>query len=116
MNPDKKKYIPLLNVLKKLNGKDLSDVVEFLNDDAIDNICECVYNVINTDLNLSSKKKSNLKKFIRSNCNIHRLKKISSKRESIFKRRRALKQEGRGLPMIIAAAVPFLIDLIFGKK
>jgi hypothetical protein len=116
MTEDKKKYIPLLNVLKKLNPKEMEGILDFLNDDAIDNICECVYNVIHTDLSLPNKKKSKLKNFIKSNCSVHRLNKISSKKENIFKRRKALKQEGKGLPMILATAIPFLVDLIFGKK
>jgi hypothetical protein len=116
MTEDKKKYIPLLNVLKKLKPKEIEGILDFLNDDAIDNICECVYNVIHTDLKLPSKKKSKLRNFIKSNCSVHRLNKISSKKEALFKRRKALKQEGKGLPMILATAIPFLIDLIFGKK
>lgn len=113
---NRKKYIPLLNVLKKLKPKEMSDIVDFLNDDAIDNICECVYNVIHTDLNLPNKKKSRLRNFIKSNCSLHRINKISSKKENIFKRRKALKQEGKGLGMILATAIPFLIDLIAGRK
>jgi hypothetical protein len=116
MIQDKKKYIPLLKVLKKLSGEDVSEIVEFLTDDAVDNICECVYNILNTDMNLPPKKKAHLKRFIKSNCSIHRLNKISTKTQPISKRRKALKQEGRGLPMILAAAIPFLADLIFGKK
>lgn len=113
---DKKKYLPLLNILKKLNGKDLSEVVDFLNDDAVDNLCECIYNLIHTDINLSNKKKSGLKSFIKSNCSIHNLKKISSKKVPISKRRRYLKMEGKGLPMLLATIVPFLTDLIFGGR
>jgi hypothetical protein len=113
---NRKKYIPLLNVLKKLKPNEISAVVDFLNDDAIDNICECVYNVIHTDLNLPSKKKNKLRNFIKSNCSLHRINKISSKKEALFKRRKALKQEGKGLPMILATAIPFLIDLFTGRK
>ena len=113
---EKKKYIPLLNVLKKLNPKDLNAVLDNLQDGAIDNICECTYNVLFTDLKLTGKKKSQLKRFLKKNCSIHRLKKISSKKVPISKRRLALKQEGKGLPMLLATAIPFLVDLIFGKK
>jgi len=80
------------------------------------NICECVYNVIHTDLNLPKQKKNKLKNFIKANCSIHRINKIASKKENLFKRRKALKQEGKGLPMILATAIPFLIDLITGRK
>lgn len=113
---EQKKYLPLLNVLKKLNGKDLSEVVDFLNDDAVDNLCECIYNLIHTDMRLSNKKKTSLKGFIKTNCSIHNLKKISSKKVPISKRRKYLKMEGKGLPMLLATIVPFLADLIFGHK
>ena len=113
---EKRKYIPLLNTLKKLKPKEMSDIIDFLNDDAIENICECVYNVIHTDLKLPNKKKNKLKNFIKTNCSVHRIKKISQKKENIFKRRKALKQEGKGLGMILATAIPFLIDLIAGRK
>ena len=113
---EKKKFIPLLNVLTKLKHNEISDIIDFLNDDAIENICECVYNVIHTDLKLPNKKRNKLKNFIKTNCSVHRIKKISSKKENIFKRRKALKQEGKGLPMLLATAIPFLIDLFTGKK
>lgn len=111
VNKEKKKYLPLFRVLQKLNAHDVSDVMDFLTDDAIDNICECVYNIINTDISLSAKKKAHLKKFIKSNCSIHRLKKISKKTIPVSKRRKALKQEGRGLPMLLASVIPFLANL-----
>ena len=113
---EKKKFIPLLNVLTKLKHNEISDIIDFLNDDAIENICECVYNVINTDLKIPNKKRNKLNYFIKTNCSVHRIKKISSKKENIFKRRKALKQEGKGLPMLLATAIPFLIDLFTGKK
>jgi len=113
---NRKKYIPLLNILKKLKPTEISGIIDFLNDDAVDNICECVYNVIHTDLNLPKQKKNKLKNFIKANCSIHRINKIASKKENLFKRRKALKQEGKGLPMILATAIPFLIDLITGRK
>ena len=115
VHSEKKKYLPLLEVLHKLNPTDVSNVMDFLNDDAIDNVCECVYNVLNTDINLSSKKKTQLKKFIKSNCSIHRLKKISKKTLSVSKRRKALKQEGKGLPLLLASVIPFLVNLFTGK-
>lgn len=108
---EKKKYLPLLQVLRKLDAKDVSSVVDFLTDDAIDNICECVYNILHTNLNLSSKKKAYLKRFIKGNCSIHRLRKISKKTIPVSKRRKALKQEGKGLPLILASVIPFLTSL-----
>jgi hypothetical protein len=99
-----------------MKPEDLNIILDVLPDDATEIICECVYNVLHTDIKLSAKKKSHLKKFIKSNCSIHRLEKISKKSNPISKRKKALKQEGKGLPMLLAAAIPFLIDLFTGKK
>ena len=110
------KDLPLIRVLSKLKHEDISPLLDILPDEATEIICECVYNVLHTDLKLSPKKKSHLKKFIKSNCNIHRLGKISKKSIPISYRRKALKQEGRGLPLVLGAAIPFLMDLFMGRK
>jgi hypothetical protein len=47
---------------------------------------------------------------------VHRLNKISKKSHPISKRRKALQQEGKGLPLLLASAIPFLIDLFTGKN
>jgi len=57
-----------------------------------------------------------LKKFIKSNCSLHRLEKISKKSLPVTQRRKALKQEGKGLPLLLGAAIPFLMDLFMGRK
>jgi len=113
---NKKNCVPLLKVLKTLKGPDLKEILLHLDDTSTNVICECVYNVLHTDLKLSSQKKNGLKKFIKSKCSIHRLKKISTKNVPISKRRKYLSQEGTGLPLLLGTAIPFLIDLIFGKK
>jgi len=113
---ERQKLIPLIKAFSKMNPADFSQSLDNLNDKSVDGLCECVYNVIHTDLNLPSKKKNKLRNFIKSNCSLHRINKISSKKEALFKRRKALKQEGKGLPMILATAIPFLIDLFTGRK
>ena len=52
-----KKNLPLYESLKKLPKEALKHVIEHLDDDSIDAICECVYNVVHTNLNMSKKKK-----------------------------------------------------------
>jgi hypothetical protein len=110
------KDLPLIRVLSKLKPEDISPLIDVLPDEATEIICECVYNVLHTDIKLSPKKKSHLKKFIKSNCNIHRLEKISKKSIHVSKRRKALKQEGKGLPLLLGVAIPFLMDLFMGRK
>jgi hypothetical protein len=110
------KDLPLIRVLSKLKQEDITPLIDVLPDDALEIICECVYNVLHTDLKLSAKKKSHLKKFIKTNCSAHQLQKISKKSIPISKRKKALKQEGKGLPLLLGAAIPFLMDLFMGRK
>ena len=110
------KDLPLIKVLSGMKPEDLQVILDVLPDEATEIICECVYNVLNTDIKLSPKKKSHLRKFIKSNCSVHRLSKIAKKSHPISKRRKALKQEGKGLPLLLGAAIPFLMDLFMGRK
>jgi Glu-tRNA(Gln) amidotransferase subunit E-like FAD-binding protein len=107
----KENIIPLLKLITKTKGDDIAHIIDHLNDSAIDNVCECVYNVIFTDLNLTKQKKSALRKHIKKHCQTDGLKKISSKTHPVFKRRQLLKQEGAGLPFLLMSAIPFLVDL-----
>lgn len=112
---DKKNVLNFLTTMKKLNGNQLKEVIEYLKDDAIDGICECVYNILYTDFNLSDSKRKRLKKLIKTKCCTKRLKLISNKKLPISKRRNALKMEGRGLPLLLGAGIPFLINLLTGR-
>ena len=107
--------IGLLKKIKKMNSQQFSTMVETINDQTVDDLCQCIYNVIYTDLHLSKKKKTCLKKHIHKNCTKSRLKTISTKSTPISKRRRAMKQEGKGLPLLLASAIPFLINLFKPK-
>ena len=110
-----KHSLSLLEVLQKMKPYDVPKVVDHLNDESIDSICECVYNIIHTNLNLPARKRAQLKKHIKSNCSIPRLKKICNKGTPLCKRRKALQQEGKGLPFLLAAAIPFLTSLFAVK-
>ena len=95
-----------------MKTEDISHTVDCLSDDTIDGICECIYNVIFTDLKLSPRKKSLLKKHLKQKCSIKRLRKITNKACPVSNRRLLLKQEGSGIPAILATAIPIIIDLI----
>lgn len=106
-----KRMVKILQLVKKMNPDDFSHLIDSLNDNAVDDICECVHNIINTDLNFNTKKIKHLKNHIKQNCCVKRLKTIVNKKTPLFKRRKALKMEGKGLPMLLASVVPFLISL-----
>jgi len=111
-----KNFVHILKVCKKLKPQELEVLLDHLSDSSVDDICECVYNVINTDLRLSSSKRKKLKQHITSKCSINNIKSISNKKVSISKRRKLLKQEGGGLGLILASVIPFLTSLFTPKS
>jgi len=112
----RKDFISFLKFVKTLKKGEFHHLVDYLNDQSIDHLCECVYNVIYTDLKLSSKKRKQIKRHVQKHMNTKRLKVISSKSAPLLKRRKALKQEGRGLPLLLASVIPFLANLFMPKK
>ena len=109
-------FLSILKIMKKLTGNDLQSFLDHLNDDSIDNVCECVYNVVNTDLKMSKAKRMKLKNHVKKNCCLSNIKKITNRKVPIFKRRKALQMEGRGLPLILASVIPFLTSLFTSKR
>lgn len=112
---NKKNLLNFLTTMKKLNSNQLKEVIEYLKDDAIDGMCECVYNILYTDFNLSESKRKKLRRLIKTKCCTKRLRVISNKKHPISKRRKALKMEGKGLPFLLGAGIPFLINLLTGR-
>jgi len=110
----KKQYLKLLQVIKKMNVKDREKIVPYLKDDAIHFICECFHNVLYTDLKIKNKNK--LRENLKTKCSVHRLKTISSPKRALPTKLKALQQEGAGLGLILSAAIPFLMNLFGGGK
>lgn len=109
---NREKYYKLMNALKSIKSKDRDLIIQHLDDQAIDDVCECVYNVIYTDLNLSKATQLKIKRFIKTNCSKNRLKVITNKRAPLSKRKAAIRQEGGNIFMLIARALPFLYNTI----
>lgn len=57
-----KNSIKLLRQIKKMSSKDFSKFINKADDDTINDLCECIYNVINTDLRFNKRKKNLPKK------------------------------------------------------
>ena len=108
-------FLHLLRVIKGLKKDEFETLIDYLNDKNIDHICECLYNVLNTDLRLKKTQVTKLKTHIKKNMNKKRLRVITNKKASLLKKRKALKQEGRGLPLLLASVIPFLANLFMPK-
>jgi hypothetical protein len=83
-------------------------IIKHLDDEGINTICECLYNVIFTDLKLSKKKKLLLKKHIK---NFPNIKQLTNANVSVSKRRYALTQQGSGIGLILSTVLPLLASL-----
>jgi len=115
MNPGKKKQLrndlPFFKSLQKLPTDSLKHILQHMDDNSVDKICECVYNVLHTKLKFSSQKKKRLIRSLHEHCCLKTLKTIGNKKVSVSKRRKALVQEGKGIGLILSAIVPLLTRL-----
>ena len=111
---DRKKYLALIKIVSRLKPEERSLIIPYLKTEAVEFLCECVHNVLYTDIGIKNKNK--VKNKLKNQCSVHRLKTIVSKSKSISARKKALSQEGKGLGLILSTALPFLINLFSGKK
>jgi hypothetical protein len=110
-----KEKMALYNSLHRLKPDTLRTIIGHLNDQSVDSLCECVYNVIHTDLSLSPKVKQRLRNHLKKKCSLKNLKIITTKNEPVSKRRKALSQEGTGIGLILGTVIPYLAKLIYDR-
>ena len=112
MHKRKKKteQVELLKTLVRLSPEKQKSILRFLDNDAIDLLCECTHNLIFTDLGLSCAEKRKLKGKIVGKEKL--LKFISKRSNKHSRRKKKLLQTGGALGTILAIAVPILADLI----
>lgn len=84
-------------------------ILKHLDNESVDDICECLYNVVFTDLNLSKKKKKKLREHIHKN--IPNIKHLTNRKVAVSKRRQALSQHGNGIGLILSTILPFIAKL-----
>lgn len=106
-----KEILSLLKRIKKMSPEQFAVMIDSVTDKTIDDLCECIFNVINTDLGFSRKKKKCLKNHIHKNCSTSRLKNIATRKTPLSKRRKMLKQEGKGLPLLLGSLIPLITSL-----
>lgn len=99
----------LYECISKIPKNLRSHMLEHLDDDSVDSICECLFNVVFTDLNLSKQKKKFLRKQIKKT--IPDIDMLTNRNMSVSKRRQALAQQGNGIGLLLTAILPFLSKL-----
>jgi hypothetical protein len=109
---ERKKYLALVKIVSKLKPEERSQIIPYLKTDSVEFLCECVHNVLYTDIGIKNKTK--IKHKLKNQCSVHRLKTIASKSKSITAKTKALGQEGKGLGLILSTALPFLMNLFSG--
>ena len=99
----------LYECITKVPNNLRNHILKHLDDDSINDVCECLYNVVFTDLNLSKQKKQLLRQHIKKS--IPDIELLTNRGMSVSKRRQALSQQGKGIGLILSAILPFLTKL-----
>ena len=104
-------HLTLLTVLKKLKKDDLKEILLHLSDDSIDHICEVLYNISYSQINMPQSKKRHLRKILEEHRKVYN--KITNRARPVTERRKLLQnQSGGSFANLLTAIVPVLMDLV----
>jgi len=105
-----RRNIHLLEVLRKASPTLRKELLKSGGNDLTKSICECVENVLNGNVKLTSAQRRKLLRHKQA------LRRIASS-QSIGARKRYINQQGGAfLPALLAAAIPAIIQLIHGAR
>ena len=105
-------HIAFLKTLASLSTEKQKSIIQFLDQDGVNLICECISNLIFSDLGLRRAVKKRLKGKIFGKEKL--LKFLSKKSNRVSTRKKKLIQTGGALGTILGIAIPILADLIIG--
>ena len=98
-----KQKIALYKTLGLLNENNLETILYCFKPEAIDNICECVYNSIYNDLHFPQCKIKKIKKLLKNKKAQKNIKIITNKSADSKSKLKALSKEKKGLKAILTA-------------
>ena len=104
----------LLKVLRNSKPEIRVQLIEFLNDDAINILSEALYNVLFVDIGLSPENKKKLREEYSKREKV--LRRASKKSNNIKTRKKLLVQNGAGLGTILGLAASVLSNLVLGHS
>jgi len=101
-----------LKIINKSNANNRDILLKHLSNDAINFLCEIIFNIINLKVPLSKKTINSLRIGLNKNKSCFRT--LSKKDLNIRKRRILIRQNGNGIGLILSAAIPIITQLIKG--
>lgn len=90
-------FLSILKLFRKLKTDEVEALIEHLTDNTVDSICECVFNVLNTDLKFSKRRTAYLKRHIKKNVMYIELKQFQIRRYQYLRDEKLLNRKGKGL-------------------
>ncbi len=103
-------HLTFLKLLKKLSKQELRDTLSFLSDNAVDSLCEVLFNCLYSEITMPKRRKMYLKQLIAQHRRAYH--KITDKEEPVEERRKLLqKQSPKSLYRFIQIIVPVFSDL-----
>lgn len=105
------KMLGVLTLVKKMQGKNIKYLADLLSDEAMEMLCECIFNSI-TNVR-DEKKRSNLRRRLLKDKDKIRF--LSRPSNELKKKRELIPQMGRGLGVIASMLIPIISSLISGS-
>jgi hypothetical protein len=113
MKLSKSKY-QFYDALKEIPKEKVVHVLKHIDEKGIESICECVFNTIYTDLELSRPKQNVLRRaFSKKKKSVSIL---ADKNNNFFKKKKAVVQVGSGIGVLLATVAPLLLQLLTRKR
>ncbi len=104
-----------LKVLKRLKGNDLTNILDRLSDETIDELCTVIYNFMYSELPGQTEQREKVRNLIEKNRNKYQT--IVNSRTGVGRRRKLLvEQSGEGLGALLAVGIPLIANLISSLK
>ena len=111
----KRRLRELAEILSSLKPHQVDSLIQFLDDSAIDDICELIHNIVHRD---RSEKvgEENIQKLLKCMSGKRRmLIYLTKKKNNIKKKRRILKQSGGFLATLAAIILPLVAEVVINQ-
>jgi hypothetical protein len=103
-------FAKLIKLLNKSKNEDREVILEHLNGNSINYLCEIIYNIIGGNVKLSKRQINKLRSELQHNKKCYRY--LSKKGGNEERKRKLIKQNGRGIGTILSIALPIILQLI----